>query len=56
MRDSSDQVKRAMAEQASGGRQIRLSVENMNRIMQEVDKAAREQAWGASRSFWLSRT
>jgi methyl-accepting chemotaxis protein len=47
MRISSDQVKKAMTEQAAGGKQIRLSVENMNRIMQEVRQAARDQAEGS---------
>jgi methyl-accepting chemotaxis protein len=46
MRVSSDQVNKAMTEQASGGRQIRQSVENMNNLTQQVAKAVREQAAG----------
>ena len=48
MKSSSEQVKKAMTEQAEGGKQIRLSVENMNRIMQEVRQAARDQAAGSN--------
>jgi methyl-accepting chemotaxis protein len=40
-------VAKAVREQAAGGRQIRLAVENMNRITQEVSQAAREQATGS---------